>query len=44
MPELPEVETVARQLRRKMEGAVLVRLETLDPKLGVRGAGRGTPA
>jgi formamidopyrimidine-DNA glycosylase len=40
MPELPEVETVARQLHRDLRGRVLRRLETLDPKLRVGRADR----
>lgn len=33
MPELPEVETVARQLRPLLEGSTVRRLEVLDPRL-----------
>jgi formamidopyrimidine-DNA glycosylase len=32
MPELPEVETIRRQLGRHLEGRVLERLEVLDPR------------
>ena len=32
MPELPEVETIRRQLAPRVEGRVLVRLEILDPR------------
>lgn len=33
MPELPEVETVCRQLARQLEGAALQKIETLSPSL-----------
>src|SRR5262249_5380742 len=33
MPELPEVETMVRGVRRALAGAVLERLEVLDPSL-----------
>ena len=32
MPELPEVETIRRQLAPRVEGRVLARLEILDPR------------
>ena len=34
MPELPEVETISRQLDPKMAGSNLIGLEILDPRLG----------
>lgn len=36
MPELPEVETVARQLRRAICGRTVTRVEVLDKLLGLR--------
>ena len=40
MPELPEVETVARQLAQEIRGLVVKRLEIMDPKLGPLPAAR----
>ncbi|GAC1434801.1 MAG: bifunctional DNA-formamidopyrimidine glycosylase/DNA-(apurinic or apyrimidinic site) lyase [Solirubrobacteraceae bacterium] len=36
MPELPEVETVRRQLAPKVEGAVISEFEVLDPRWGAQ--------
>ena len=40
MPELPEVETVARQLAQEISGRVVRRLEVMDAKLGKLPAAR----
>jgi len=37
MPELPEVETIVRQLQPELEGRKIVSIEIFDPKLETRG-------
>ena len=39
MPELPEVETIVRQLAPRLEGRWVVRVEILDPRLELDTAG-----
>ena len=34
MPELPEVETLCRQLNTVLPGEIILRIEVLDPILG----------
>jgi formamidopyrimidine-DNA glycosylase len=41
MPELPEVEIMVRQLRRRLSGRTIDRVEVCDPKIKLNGALRG---
>ena len=44
MPELPEVETLCRQLNEILPGEVILAVEVLDPRLGKsEGEGLGRP-
>ncbi len=44
MPELPEVETLCRQLNTVLPGERIIRIEVLDPRLGNIGQKRGDSA